>query len=130
MRLDFISLFSLSAVGLLGALAAPAAAQQLQAAGGAQVTGASSAGNVVVTGDEDSGLAPRGNLWEVGLFGGLLFLSGNNALHDPTLPYADFEKPSPEVGVRIAYLPLSFVGAEGEFMGAAAELQNGDGAIT
>jgi outer membrane protein OmpA-like peptidoglycan-associated protein len=128
MRLDFTSLFSLGAVTLLGALGSPAAAQQAQ--GAAQLTSSSAAGNALVTGDADDGLEPRGNLWEVGLFGGLLFLSDNNALHDPTQPYADFEKPSPEVGVRIAYLPLSFVGAEGEFMGAAAELQNGDGAIT
>jgi outer membrane protein OmpA-like peptidoglycan-associated protein len=130
MRVDFISLFSLSTVSLIGALAAPALAQQQQAGAGAQVTSAGAAGNVLETGDDEDGLEPRGNLWEVGLFGGLLFLSNRNALHDPTLPFANFEQPSPEVGVRIAYLPLSFVGAEGEFMGAASELENGEGAIT
>src|SRR5690606_8316829 len=76
----------------------------------------------------EDGLEPRGNLLELGIFGGLLFMSNRNALHDPRLPFADFEKPSPEVGIRIAYLPLSFLGVEGEFMGAAGQLVDGEGA--
>ena len=52
-----------------------------------------------------------------------------NALHDPRLPFVEFEQPSPEVGLRLAYLPLPYLGAEGEFMGAASVLQGGEGAI-
>lgn len=91
--------------------------------------GGPASGVLVTSEDDDDGLAPRGNLAELGIFGGLLFLSGNNALHDARLPLADFEQPAPEVGVRIAYLPLSFLGVEGEFMGAAAELEGGEGAM-
>jgi outer membrane protein OmpA-like peptidoglycan-associated protein len=130
MRLDLFSLFSLGATALgSGLLAAPAVAQELQAGGSAQVAPAAASSATVTSDDEDS-LAPRGNLWEVGLFGGLLFISDNNALHNPRLPFADFKKPSPEVGIRIAYLPLPFLGAEGEFMGAASELKGGEGATT
>jgi outer membrane protein OmpA-like peptidoglycan-associated protein len=73
---------------------------------------------------EDS-LAPRGNLWELGIFGGLLFVSDRNAFTEPGKAFPDFRKPAPEVGVRIAYLPLSFLGLEIEGMGAAGELRNG-----
>jgi outer membrane protein OmpA-like peptidoglycan-associated protein len=130
MRLDLFSLFSMSA-GLLASasLAAPAAAQEAQAGASAQLTPTTSS-VAVASSDGDDSLAPRGNLWEVGLFGGLLFISDNNALHDPTLPFANFKQPSPEVGVRIAYLPLPFIGAEGEFMGAASELDGGAGVVT
>jgi OOP family OmpA-OmpF porin len=79
--------------------------------------------------DDEDGLAPRGNLWELGIFGGLIFVSDNNALYDPRLPFADFKQPTPEVGLRIAYLPLSFLGVEGEFMGGAGELRGGEGAV-
>jgi outer membrane protein OmpA-like peptidoglycan-associated protein len=128
MRLDFSSFLHQSAVvTICASLAASAAAQQLEAGANVQMTSS----NAMVA-DEDydeDGLAPRGNLWELGLFGGLIFMSNRNALHDPREPFADFEKPSPEVGLRIAYLPLSFLGAEGEFMGAAGELEGGEGAI-
>ena len=125
MRLDHTSLIFASSAALANAtIAAPAAAQE--------TTGSASvapAGVEVVGAADDDSLAPRGNLWELGIFGGLLFVSDRNALHEPALPFADFEKPTPEVGLRIAYLPLPFLGAEGEFMGAAGELQNGEGAI-
>jgi outer membrane protein OmpA-like peptidoglycan-associated protein len=125
MRLDHTSLiFASTAVLANATIAAPASAQQ--ATGSASVA---PAGVEVMGAVEDDSLAPRGNLWELGIFGGLLFVSDRNALHDPTLPFADFEKPTPEVGLRIAYLPLPFLGAEGEFMGAAGELENGEGAI-
>ncbi|HVZ33325.1 MAG TPA: thrombospondin type 3 repeat-containing protein, partial [Polyangiaceae bacterium] len=75
----------------------------------------------------DDSLAPRGNLWELGLFGGLLFVSNNNALHTPDKPFADFKQPSPEFGLRVAYLPLSFLGLEIEGMGAAGALKSNNG---
>jgi outer membrane protein OmpA-like peptidoglycan-associated protein len=134
MRLDFSSLLHKSAiVTLSSSLALRAAAQQVEVGGNAQVTpeGASSAMMAGDGGDYDEdGLAPKGNLWEFGLFGGLIFISDRNALHDPRQPFANFKQPSPEVGLRLAYLPLSFLGLEGEFMGAASELDNGEGAIT
>jgi OOP family OmpA-OmpF porin len=125
MRLDPTSLILASTTALASAsIVAPVAAQEATASASAAPTGVELVGAA-----EDDSLAPRGNLWELGIFGGLLFVSDRNALHDPERPFADFEKPTPEVGLRLAYLPLSFLGVEGEFMGAAGELQNGDGAI-
>jgi outer membrane protein OmpA-like peptidoglycan-associated protein len=140
MRLDSSSLFFSGAVALACSSAvllatsfvAPDAVAQVQAGASAQMSteGGPASGALVTSDDDDEdGLAPRGNLGEIGLFGGLIFMSNRNALHDARLPYADFEKPTPEVGLRIAYLPLSFLGVEGEFMGGAAELVGGEGAI-
>ncbi|HWO13891.1 MAG TPA: OmpA family protein [Polyangiaceae bacterium] len=127
MRLDHSPFILAGAVALAnGVSAAPAAAQQAAAGGAASAE----ASGVVTTGsDDDDSLAPRGNLWELGIFGGLIFISNQNALHEPELPYANFKKPTPEVGLRLAYLPLSFLGVEGEFMGAAGELEGGEGAV-
>jgi OOP family OmpA-OmpF porin len=132
MRLDSSSLLFSGAIVLACSSIAPSAAAQAQAGASLQMSteGGPASGAVVTSDDDDEdGLAPRGNLGELGLFGGLIFMSNRNALHDARLPYADFEKPTPEVGVRIAYLPLSFLGVEGEFMAGAAELVGGEGAI-
>lgn len=131
MRLDSTSLLLTGAVALTGGLLAPmAAAQQAQAGGGVQMSSAGGlTGGAIVTHDDDEdGLAPRGNLWEFGLFGGLLFISDRNALHDPRSPFANFDQPTPEVGLRLAYMPLSFLGLEAEFMGGAGQLEDGEGA--
>jgi len=129
MRLYF-PLLSLSAAVVTSAVAiTPAQAQQVDASATASATPAVAPAAVPLSSDDDDdSLAPRGNLWELGIFGGLLFISDRNAFHDPVLPYANFKNPSPEVGVRISYLPLSFLGLEGEFMGAAGELEDGSGA--
>jgi OOP family OmpA-OmpF porin len=100
-------------------------AQGLEANASVQATPTAVTTSAATGGDADDSLAPRGNLWELGIFGGLLFVSDRNALHDPTKPFAQFKQPAPEVGVRLAYLPLSFLGLEIEGMGAAGELRNG-----
>ncbi len=134
-------LFSCAAVLTSSLSAGPAHAQQLELGASAQASpdgsasSASGASGSVASGsvasdDEEDVLAPRGNLWELGIFGGLLFISERNAFHDPVRPFANFRVPSPEVGLRLAYFPLSFLGVEGEFMGAASELENGEGATT
>jgi outer membrane protein OmpA-like peptidoglycan-associated protein len=126
MRFYFLPFLSLSAT-LLSAASGQAQQVGMQASGqaGPQTTTSSVALSSV---DEEDHGPPR-NLWELGIFGGLLFISDRNALHDPYKPLVDFRNPSPEVGLRIAYFPLSFLGVEGEFMGAAAELENGDGSL-
>jgi outer membrane protein OmpA-like peptidoglycan-associated protein len=98
----------------------------VQATPAAVTTSAASntAESSAAAGDEDA-LAPRGNLWELGIFGGLLFVSDRNSFTEPGKAFPDFKQPAPEVGVRIAYLPLSFLGLELEGMGAAGELRNG-----
>jgi OOP family OmpA-OmpF porin len=73
---------------------------------------------------------PVAGLFEVGVFGGLLFLSDNNSFQAPgTLqPYSQFKQPAPEFGARVAYFPLSFLGGELEGMIAPAETNTGEGA--
>ena len=129
MRLH-LSSFSLSSAAVIGAIlvAAPSRAQEAEAGGSVQATPVTMTTSGTLAGDDDDVLAPRGNLFEIGLFGGLLWISERNSFNKPGLPFADFETPSPEIGLRIAYLPLSFLGLEGEFMAAAAELQGGEGA--
>ncbi len=58
---------------------------------------------------------PEGNAWELGMFGGVLFPSSSHELREPGTglveqPY----KTAGVVGIRVAYLPLSFLGVEAE----------------
>jgi outer membrane protein OmpA-like peptidoglycan-associated protein len=79
---------------------------------------------------------PFANALEIGVFGGLLVVSDNNSFRGPATvsggmrtppPYSKFE-PAPEFGARVAYFPLSFLGAEIEGMIAPAETTGGEGA--
>lgn len=70
--------------------------------------------------EEPTGIRPSAGLFEIGLFGGALWVSERNALHNPRQPFANFDQPSPELGLRAGYYPLSFLGLEGELMGAVA----------
>lgn len=73
---------------------------------------------------------PEANLWELGLFGGVLFPSNSHQLFDPGLP-ASVQQPfktAGELGVRFAYYPLSFLGAEVEAAAMPGETDDGRGA--
>ena len=79
--------------------------------------------------------APVGNLFELGAYAGMLFISDENSFRGPagtsngatTLrPYAEFKKPAPEFGARVGYFPLSFLGAELEGMIAPAQTESGE----
>jgi len=59
---------------------------------------------------------PHHNLWEVGLFTGLLFPSPAHNLQRPGSNAEAYNTVSPEFGARIAYFPLSFLGVEAEGM--------------
>ena len=121
----------LSLTAALSTVALATRVLQAQEAGASLSASGEVSPMMALSGDEDDdedGLAPRGNLFEIGLFGGALFVSERSALHNPRLPFANFEVPSPELGLRLGYFPLSFLGIEGEFMGAAGELQNNEGA--
>jgi hypothetical protein len=59
---------------------------------------------------------PEGNMWELGLFGGLMFPSADHQLFDPALGTGS-QRPfntAGELGVRIGYFPFPFVGVEAE----------------
>ncbi|MEO7037937.1 MAG: OmpA family protein [Polyangiaceae bacterium] len=66
---------------------------------------------------------PLENYFEVGIFGGALWPSSNIALY--SLKHEKFDSPVPELGARLAYYPLSFVGAELEGAAGATKTESG-----
>jgi len=66
---------------------------------------------------------PHDNYFEIGLFGGLLWPSDNIALY--STKHESFNKPVPELGVRVAYFPLSFLGAELEGAAGSTKTESG-----
>ncbi len=93
------------------------------------------------TGSEDDYIyryKPEAGLLELGAFIGPLFLSDRHSFRgaatinpgqNPTLqPLTDFKQPALELGLRGAFFPLSFLGAELEGMVAPAETDAGDSA--
>lgn len=63
----------------------------------------------------DDAYRPRRNTAEVGVMGGALFVSDSNNLVQGGREQRSFELPAWQVGVRAAYFPLSFLGAEAEW---------------
>lgn len=76
--------------------------------------------------DEDSGgeqdkpdkwihrYPPYGNMWEFGVFGGVWFPSRRIELFVPEAGYQRLRRVTPEVGARVGYYPLRWVGVEAE----------------
>lgn len=65
-------------------------------------------------------------LFELGIFGGLLFPSGDHNLQDEQRVQVPFSDVAPDFGLRAAFLPLSFFGVEAE--GALMPTSSTDGA--
>lgn len=65
---------------------------------------------------KEGGYKPEGDLWEVGLFGGLFFPSAAHRLGKGSREREPYERVAYEIGGRLAYFPLSWMGLEGEFM--------------
>ena len=65
---------------------------------------------------KEGGYKPEGDLWEVGLFGGLFFPSKAHRLGKGRREREPYERVAYEIGGRLAYFPLSWMGVEGEFM--------------
>lgn len=61
---------------------------------------------------------PEAGLWEVGMFGGLLFPSPDHNLKVAFLPREEFSSVAGQLGGHVAFYPLSFLGVELEGMGA------------
>ena len=55
---------------------------------------------------------PEANLWEIGLFGGVLFPSTDHNIKVPSLDAREYSRAAGQFGGRLAYFPLSFLGAE------------------
>lgn len=130
------TLLQLSSFALLGSLAASASAADGEASVSLSTSGATATSSADATAPAaattppptasvDAGeLGPEPNLWELGLFGGVLFPSKDHALVKPDRVQQPF-KTAGEVGVRIAYFPLSFFGLEAEGAGMPSKLDDG-----
>jgi OmpA-OmpF porin, OOP family len=60
---------------------------------------------------------PVRGMWELGGFGGAFIIAQPHDFYDRALGFRQLRRAGPEVGLRAAYYPLSFVGVEGEFAG-------------
>jgi OOP family OmpA-OmpF porin len=68
---------------------------------------------------------PTPNFFEVGLFGGVFIPSKHHELIDEYAPYQLYRRAAPELGLRVGYFPLSFLGIEAE--GAVIPTNTRDG---
>lgn len=73
----------------------------------------------------EPGYPPEHNLLEIGVFGGVIFPSSKHNLRNENFPQQPY-KVAPELGARLGYYPLSFLGLEGEAMTAPTRLKNSD----
>ncbi len=74
---------------------------------------------------------PEPNTWEAGLYAGLIFPSDQHNIYAPREgvvqePYAGT---APELGMRIAYFPLAFLGIEAEAFAAPTQVDSGRSAM-
>jgi len=73
----------------------------------------------------EPGLPPEGNVLELGIFGGAIFPSSDANLRYEAYPQRQFTTGA-ELGARLGYYPLSFLGLEAEAMSAASKVKNTD----
>ena len=68
---------------------------------------------------------PERNMVELGIFGGITVFSKTHDLYDPAspMPRDPLRRPTPDLGARLAYFPLSFFGLEAEFSALPAKYE-------
>lgn len=106
-----------------GTFSFAAAAQGVDAESSVSASGAAADASAAVPASA-SGTGPEGNLWELGIFGGVMLPSKEHNLLRSTQPQQPF-KTAGELGVRLAYYPLSFFGVEAEAALMPSELEDG-----
>lgn len=79
-------------------------------------------------GDYMTRYRPEGGLLEVGVFVGALFPSKDHNIMNETKPHTTYGSLAPELGLRVGYYPVSFLGAEIE--GAAGTTSMEDESAT
>ena len=70
---------------------------------------------------------PKDNLFEIGVFGGVMFPSSSHALEATGAQHREY-KTGGELGLRLAYFPIDFLGVEAEGAMVATSVKNGGGA--
>jgi len=73
----------------------------------------------------EPGLPPEGNVLELGIFGGVIFPSSDHNLRYEAYRQREYDA-GPELGARLGYYPLSFLGVEGEAMTAGSKIKNSE----
>ena len=73
--------------------------------------------------------SPEAMTVELGAFGGLMFPSDRHELYDAPRPHRRFQSPAPELGVRAAFFPLRYLGAEVEGAFIPITIEGGDPAL-
>jgi len=120
-------------VVMLVALAGAGTARPAQAAEVAVSGTASSAAPASAEGAEERPMRrfrPERNMIELGVFGGFTLFSRNHDLYHPsTTPQEPLRRPTPDLGVRLAYFPLRFLGVEAEFSALPARYAPGGSAF-
>ncbi len=69
---------------------------------------------------------PEANLWEFGMYSGAFFPSDEHNLKVPTLPQEPYAAAALELGMRIGYFPVSFLGIEAEAAGMPTTTRDTD----
>ncbi len=71
----------------------------------------------------EAGYPPENHLLELGVFGGAFFPNKRHNLRDERFTRQRYQN-APEIGARVGYYPLSFLGIEGEAMGARSRVES------
>lgn len=106
--------------------AAPSTSSETQVS--LQASSSQATGSAVTAPTPEKRLLPEANLFEIGLFGGAFFPSSKHNLQNETKPHREFDSVAPELGLRVAYFPLPFLGAEVEAAAIPAMVKSGGGA--
>ncbi len=114
-----------SALLASAALPTPAAAAEARASASVSVADDSKSDR----GDETPAIRefrPERGMAEIGAFGGAFVFSKTHDFYDPaTAPQEPLRRVSPDIGIRAAYFPLSFLGVEAEFSAVPAKYEPG-----
>jgi outer membrane protein OmpA-like peptidoglycan-associated protein len=133
MRLCRSTIYGFSAVAALGASwSASLKAQETAVASVASLQASVSDEGTSSSSDYLHAYKPTNNEVEFGGFVGMLFVSDDNSFRGSAAtppPYSEFKRPAAEVGARVGYYPLSFLGGELEGMLAPAQTDAGKSAM-
>ncbi len=118
------NLLKLSSLIAVSAFSGGAFAQSGAAAVSVSAQGESAASATPPAVPVTDDIGPEANLWELGLFGGVMFPSSSHALVHVGRPQQPFNTAG-ELGARVAYFPLAFLGLEVEGAAMPASLEDG-----
>ena len=124
-------------LALVGAFAGPAQAAEVAVTASTKepaTASASGSGDAKGSGDRAERpirrFRPERNMVEIGIFGGFTLFSKTHDLYNPsTAPQEPLRRPTPDLGARLAYFPLSFLGVEAEFSALPAKYNPGGSAF-